>query len=178
MERIRELAQHYPDDQIAACLNQDNIRTATGGSWNRRRVENVRKQHRIPTACPYFRREEGPRGDGLIAAPEAAQRLGLSSSMVSYWFRQGVLVGHQREPQTPVWVRLMEEDIRRLDGSTLPRPELVPIDEAARRLALTVAQVWEQIRAGRLVPYRLRVKNRWLWHIEVIPTQQDLATDP
>lgn len=178
VERIRELAQHHPDDLVAACLNQEHIPTATGGSWSRRRVENVRKRYHIPTACPYFRRAEGPRGDGLVAAPEAARRLGLSSSMVSYWFRHGILVGHQRQPQTPVWVRLTEEDIRRLDGSTPPRPELVPINEAAHRLALTVEQVWEQIRAGRLVPYRLRIKNRWLWHVEAVPPQQDLATNP
>jgi hypothetical protein len=36
VERIRELAQHYPDDQIADILNAKEVRTATGKAWNRR----------------------------------------------------------------------------------------------------------------------------------------------
>ena len=169
--RIRELAQHHADDQIAVMLNADEIPTATGKAWNQRRVESVRKKHKIPTACPYYSKAKGPRGDGLIAAPEAAERLGISSSMVSYWFRRGLIAGVQRKRGSDVWVRLTEEDIPRLDGSMLLQPDMVEIHEAARLLGTPFEQVREEIRAQRLTPYRLFVKNRWQWYVR-LPTEQ------
>jgi DNA invertase Pin-like site-specific DNA recombinase len=178
VERIRELAEHHPDDQVADILNADGVPTATGKVWNRRRVANVRKNYGIATACPYFSGTSGPRGDGLICVREAGERLGISLSMVRLWFRRGALVGHQRRQQTPIWVRVTEDDLWRLDGSTQPRPGLVPVNEAAQMLGMTVDQVWEQVRSGKLLPYRLRVKKRWVWYVEISTKQTDPATTP
>lgn len=176
VERIRELAQHHPDDRIAAILNADGVPTATGKSWNCRRVESVRKNHSISTACPYFTRAEGPRGDGLIAALEAARRLGISSSMVAYWFRLGLIEGHQRKRQAAVWVRLTKDDIPRLDGSTLLQPNMVPVKEAPAVLGITDERMREEIRAGQLLTYRLLIKNRWKWHVQIPEEQVTPAT--
>jgi DNA invertase Pin-like site-specific DNA recombinase len=169
--QIRELAQHHTDDQIADMLNADEITTATGKTWNQRRVESVRKKYKIATACPYYTEAKGPRGDGLIAAPEAAERLGVSSSMVSYWFRRGLIVGVQRKRGSDVWVRLTEEDVPRLDGSMSLQPDMVEIHEAARLLGTPFEQVTEEIRAQRLISYRLLVNNRWQWYVR-LPTEQ------
>jgi len=146
VERIRELAQHHPDDRIADLLNTDGVPTATGKTWNKRRVESVRKKYDITTACPYYTKAKGPRGDGLIAAPEAAERLGVTQSMIALWFRQGFLVGHQRKPGAAIWVRLTEDDIKRLDGS-----------------------------ASLL--YRLFVKNRWRWYVQLPIERPTLTTE-
>jgi DNA invertase Pin-like site-specific DNA recombinase len=178
VERVRELAQHHPDDKIADILNGDDVPTATGKTWNRRRVENVRKKYTIPTACPYFTRTKGPRGDGLIAAPEAAERLGTNSSMVAYWFRQGLLVGHQRKPQARLWVRLTDDDLLRLNGSASLGPDMVPVGEAPGVLGITKEQMHEEIRAGQLLTYRLLVKNRWRWYIQLPAEQLTLTTKP
>lgn len=177
VERIRELAQHHPDDKIASILNAQGVQTATSKTWNRRRVESVRKNHKIPTACPYFSGTEGPRGDGLIAAPEAARHLGVSPPMVSYWFRLGLIEGHQRKPQTPVWVRLTEDDVPRLDGSTSLQPGMVPVGEAPRVLGVTDEQMRQEIRDGRLLTYRLFIKNRWQWYVQVPAEQTTLTTE-
>ena len=176
MARIRELAQHHTDDQIAAILNADEIPTATNKTWTQRRVESVRKKFKITTACPYYTKAEGPRGDGLIAAPEAAAWLGISSSMVYYWFRRGLITGVQRQRGSAVWVRLTEEDIPRLDGSMSLQPDMVEIHEAARLLDTPFEQVLEEIHAQRLTPYRLFVKNRWQWHVRLSTEPVDRAT--
>jgi DNA invertase Pin-like site-specific DNA recombinase len=176
--RIRELAQHHTDDQIAGILNTDQIPTATGKTWNLRRVQSVRKAFKIPTGCPYYTKDRGPRGDGLIAVSEAAERLGTSKTMVLDWFRQGLIEGHQRKRQTPIWVRLTEDDVKRLNGSTPLRPGLVEIGEAARVLGTTTEQVWEQVRARQLVPYRLMIKNRWRWCVQLTAEQVGRATEP
>jgi DNA invertase Pin-like site-specific DNA recombinase len=167
LRRIRELAPHHPDDQVAAILNEQGLRTGKGLAWTRNRVRRVRKRRGIETGCPCRAREPGPRGDGLIRAQEAAGQVGISSSTVSHWFKAGILGGHQRKPNSMLWIRLTEQDRHRLDGSASRRPGLVLIGEAAERLATTVEAVWAEVRAGRLVPYRLRIKNRWLWHVQL-----------
>jgi DNA invertase Pin-like site-specific DNA recombinase len=176
LQRIQELAPHHPDDQIAVILNEEDLCTGKGMRWTANRVEKVRKRRGIPTGCPCHAKEPGPRGDGLLATREAARRLGVDAATITTWFRRRILHGHQRKPNSALWVRLGEEDQRRLDGSTPPDPDLVPIRQAAQRLGITAEQVWTEISSGRLVPYRLRVKKRWVWHVQ-LPAEQLNATD-
>jgi hypothetical protein len=166
LERIRELAQSQPDDQIATTLNQEGWTTYTGQAWTRQRVAGVRRKNRLPTACPALSSSPGPRGDGLICAAQAAQRLAVSPSMIADWFRRGLLVGHQRRPGTPLWVRLTPQDQARYDGSTPLTPDLIPLSEAPTALQLTAQQISQEIRAGRLLTYRLFIQNRWRWFVQ------------
>jgi hypothetical protein len=177
LQRIQELAPHHPDDQIAVILNEEDLCTGKGLSWTMSRVEKVRKRRSIPTGCPCHAKEPGPRGDGLLATREAARQLDVNAATITTWFRRGILHGHQRKPNSALWVQLGEEDQRRLDGSTPPGPDLVPVRQAAQRLGITTEQVWTKISAGQLVPYRLRVKKRWVWHVR-LPAEQLNATDP
>lgn len=165
--RIRSLAQEHPDDQIAQLLNEENIPTATGKSWTRHRVANVRKNYNIPTACPYFTHTKGPRGDGLIAATEASARLGVSNATVAYWFRQGLIVGQQRRPRTALWIRLTDADRQRWDGSTQLQEDMIPLPEVPQALGLTSEQMKIEVQVGRLLTYRLRVKKRWRWYVRI-----------
>jgi len=171
LERIRELAQHLPDDQVAAMLNEEGVRSATGKTWHHVLVRQVRKRHNIPSACPYITPESGPRGDGLITAAEAAERLDVTLSMVADWFRRGLLAGHQRRPGTPLWIRLTDEDVGRLDGSASRQPDMVPLRRAANALGMTAEEMQAEIRAGRLLTYRLRVGKQWRWFVRV-PAEQ------
>jgi len=164
--RIRTLAQCYPDDQIAEILNAEGISTTTGKSWTRRRVGNVRKNYAIVTACPYFTYQPGPRGDGLTKASEAAARLGVSTSMIAYWFQRGLLIGCQRKPQTPIWVRLTDDDFQRLNGSLHLQDDMIAFPEAAAELDLTLEQLQEEIQSRRLLTYRLLIHNRWRWYVK------------
>jgi hypothetical protein len=167
LQRIRELAAHHPDDRIAAMLNHEGLRTGKGLRWTLRRVKKVRQRRGIRTGCPAHALAAGPRGDGLITARVAAQRLGVDASAITRCFHQGILQGHQPKPNSSVWIQLRQEDQRRLDGSTSPCPDLIPIRQAAELLDTTVEEVWAQVRTGRLLPFRLRIKNRWLWHVQL-----------
>lgn len=169
LRRIRALAPLQPDDQIAEMLNAEGLRTGKGLNWTTRRVAKVRQRQDIPTGCPCHSRAPGPRGDGLLSATEAAQRLGVDASTVTIWFRQGILQGQQRKTGSAVWVQLREEDLRRLDGSTTPCPDLLTVRQAAKQLGIAPAEVWAHIRAGQLIPYRLRTNKHWRWHVQVPP---------
>lgn len=171
LDRIRELAQHHADDRVAAILNEEGVRSATGRTWHHALVRQVRKRHGIPSACPSIASGSSPRGDGLVSAAEAAERLHVTPSMIADWFRRGLLAGHQRRPGTPLWVRLTEEDVQRLDGSASRQPDLRPLYEAETALGLTAEQMRADIRAGRLSTCRLRVGRQWRWYVKV-PVEQ------
>lgn len=104
-ERVRALTQTRTDDQIAAQLNAEGCPTATGLPWTLKRVRAVRRKHRIPTACPLGTPSSGPRGDGLLKSGEVAKRLGVHPCMISQWFRDGLITGHQRKPGGWLWIR-------------------------------------------------------------------------
>ena len=175
--RLRQLAQHHPDDQIAELLNAEGFPTATGLPWTLERVRAVRRKHKTPTACPIGTPLPGPRGDGLVKSGEVAHRLGVNPSMISSWFRQGLLSGHQRIPGGWLWVRLTPHDLSRLDGSAVWQPELIPLADAPIILGMTDGELRDTIRLGRLTPYRLHHQGAWRWY--VLPAQTNpLAYDP
>jgi DNA invertase Pin-like site-specific DNA recombinase len=165
IERIRQLAQSHPDDQVATILNAEGLRTAIGLTWTQARVTRLRTRRGIPTACPPTNAPPGPRGDGLISAAEAAQHLDVTPSMITDWFHQGLLNGHQRQPRSPVWVRLTPDDIRRLNGSCSPAPDMIPLPQAPAGLHLSKQQVRQQIQSERLLTYRLVLNNQWRWFV-------------
>jgi DNA invertase Pin-like site-specific DNA recombinase len=165
VEQIRALAQHHPDEQIAIILNEADIKTATHKAWTPRRVTSMRQQHAIPSACPPFSQGSEPRGDGLVTVKAAARQLGVAPGRIVTWFRRGLLAGHQRQRNSPVWVRLTEEDLERLNGSSPHQPEMEEWNELIRHSNLTVDQVRAEICAGRWLPYRLRLNNRWRWYV-------------
>jgi hypothetical protein len=174
LERIRSLAQTQPDDLIAATLNQEGWRTYTGLPWSRVRVASFRRKNYLPTACPAVRAAPGPRGDGLISATQAAQCLRISPSLIADWFRRGLLAGRQRRPGTPIWLRLTPQDQARYDGSASLSPDMIPLPEAPTVLHLTPEHMSQEIRAGRLLSYRLFSQNRWRWYVQRQPEANPL----
>jgi DNA invertase Pin-like site-specific DNA recombinase len=165
--RIGELAQHMPDHQIAEVLNAEGIRTQTGKEWTYRRVQSIRKQHQIATACPLDPTGVGQRGDGRIGVAEAARQLGVSRSLIHVWIEQGVLSSEQRTALSYRWVRLSEHDQARLDGqhdwSCFPS-----VREVMQAYGYNREQVWSLVQAGAYVAYRHATGQRWEWHLQQI----------
>jgi hypothetical protein len=148
-----------------------------GHIWTLGRVRSIRGKHKIPSGCPYVTPEDGRRGDGLIKAAEAAQRLNTTFSMIADWFRRGLLVGQQRQIKAPLWIRLTEEDERRLNGSASLQADMLPLKEAPAALGMTLEQMRDEIRAGRILTYRLRINNCWRWYVQPVPAERVTRRD-
>jgi DNA invertase Pin-like site-specific DNA recombinase len=170
-DRLRALAQHLSDDQIAERLNAEGFPTATGLSWTLDRVRAVRRRHRIPTACPLGTPKSDPRGDGLLKSTEVALRLTVHPCMISQWFRDGLISGLQRKPGGWLWVRLTGEDLHRLDGSAHWLPEMIPFVAAPRILGVSPAQLRAMLVAGHLTAFRLHQQDAWRWFL--LPTNHN-----
>jgi DNA invertase Pin-like site-specific DNA recombinase len=165
VERIRELAQRWPDHQITDVLNGDGTRTRTGKMWTYQRVKSVRKLYRIPTACSIDPGAGPVRADGFVSAAFAAKRLCVSDALIHYWVKQGVLTADQRIAQSYLWVRLTDEDIARLDGWT-DWGSLPTVNEVARQHGWTRNAVWDLVRQGVFVPHRQHLGLSWEWRLK------------
>jgi DNA invertase Pin-like site-specific DNA recombinase len=163
--RLRQLAAQLPDDQIADRLNTEGFPTATGLPWTLARVRAVRRKHHILTACPYHADRDTVRGDGLLSAAAAAKRLGVSLSMISDWFRDGLIAGQQRCSRAALWVRLNDQDLQRINGTAMLCDEMIPLRSAAQLLNLNPKQIHAMMLAGNLIPYRIRRGSRAQWFL-------------
>jgi excisionase family DNA binding protein len=73
---IRQMAERFSDEQIAATLNRLGLRTGAGNTWNEVRVRSARDYQELPAFDPNH-----PRKD-FVTLREAAQRLGIGHTIV------------------------------------------------------------------------------------------------
>jgi DNA invertase Pin-like site-specific DNA recombinase len=178
IRHLAELARHYPDHQIATRLNAEGLLTRTGKPWTYGRVFSMRKQHGIATACPLSTRDAAPRADGLIPAKTAAQRLGVSPSLIHVWVGHGVLDHDQHRSSSKVWVRLSEDDLARLNGSSALGPDLPSLEQVMRSEEISRDAVWNRVRHGEYQAFRVAHGQCWAWHLQhlTVPSRPASST--
>jgi hypothetical protein len=180
IRHLAELARHDPDHRIAARLNAEGLRTRTGKPWTYARVFSTRKQHGIATACPLSTRDAIPRADGLIPAKAAAQRLGVSPSLIHVWVGHGVLDHDQHRSSSKVWVRLSEDDLARLDGSSALGPDLPSLGQVMHREGFSRDALWDRVRQGEYRAFRVAHGQGWEWRLQrqITPGQPAGSAEP
>ena len=167
LERIRTLAHQHSDDQVAAILTAEGLRTHTGLAWTYARVGNVRFRHGITTACPIVPKGPGPRGDGLVPVATVMEQVSISRAMVSDWCRCGFLQAEQKAPLDPRWIRLTEEDLARLDGTRAAQGYgRWRLREAQRVFGLSEDELHQRLHDGALIAYRAHIGNHWEWRVD------------
>jgi excisionase family DNA binding protein len=142
VELIRRLARHHTDRQIAAILSKQGRRTGTGLPFTEPRVRYVRHAAGIPAAPPPDPDSE------VVAIAEAAARLGVSTSTIRRWLREGLLPAEQSTPHAPWRIRLTDE-VRARFVPDVPAG-FVPLDEAAKRLGVARQTVLHKVQRGEL----------------------------
>ena len=167
---MRTLAPDHDDGQIADQLNAERFRTRHGKEWNYRRVHAVRLRHNIPSGCPIVPDGDGARGDGLIPLRAAARLFNVTPSAIANWARRGVLETHQLPGRNPLWVRVNAEDTQRL-LATQPQPGFQRLQEVAKTLSVTEAELWDDVKSGRRAIRRMQRGRRWEWQVALLPPE-------
>lgn len=177
LQRVRVLAAAgHHDEEIAAMLNQEGVVSSwhvkddpayVPGQpvtyWDKARVQHLRYRHGIAA---------NPTADGFVPAPVAAERLGVSASVLLDWFRRGLLPGRQQRRGAPVTIPLDEALLYRLSGRA-PRdlpdrswPLLVPLSQAMTRWQLAPEELPEGVRNGRFLTWRLEHGCQYRWYVQ------------
>jgi hypothetical protein len=91
---IAELSKVHRDLTIAATLKRLGDRTGTGKTWRAHSVACVRYQYRLPNFA---------KGHDWLTLKQAAQQLGVSTTVVKRCIAQGTLPARQVVPQAP-WI--------------------------------------------------------------------------
>lgn len=163
VELVRRLATEFDDAQIARILNKQGRRTGLGNPFTKARLLSLRGHYHIPM-CPK-RPAQDPL-EGPFTADEAADELGVRSSTIHRWLRDGLLAGEQATSGAPWRIALTEDVRRRLSGGEAP-PGWVGLTEAARRLGLSKSHVAYLVNSGKLEAMRVPVGKRVCWRINV-----------
>jgi excisionase family DNA binding protein len=162
VELVRRLAADgFDDTQIARVLSRRGMRTATGLTFTRRRVQSIRVSRNIPSGTTRPRRAED-----ALTVEQAAAQLGVCGRTVHEWLQTGLLRGTQSMPGAPWQVELDQDTRRKLTAQDAP-PGWVGLTEAARRLGVSKQTVASWVKSGRLEAVRVTRGRRPGWRIRV-----------
>jgi DNA invertase Pin-like site-specific DNA recombinase len=165
---VRQLAERYPDKQIAAILSRQRRLTGAGNQFTAHRVAGLRAHNNIPT-CPIRSNHD----DGeMVTIAKAAQELGVSTATVHRWLREGFIVGEQITPGAPWQIRLTDEFRARVREQA---PDgWLPLTEAAKTLGVARQTVLHKVQRGELPAVYVHTGKRNGLRIQVKPDQAGL----
>ncbi len=106
VDKVRELARHLPDSEIADQLNREGQASAKGLRYTVKIVQWIRCRYRIPPA-ELKRPEE-------LTVRQVAQRFGTSDQVVYYWIEHKVIRSRRISPGMPHWITLNATDEQQL----------------------------------------------------------------
>ena len=165
---VRQLAEHYPDKQIAAILSRQGRRTGAGNPFTAHNVHGLRTYHKIP-AAPV--RPTAHDGD-MVTIAKAANDLGVSTATVHRWLREGFITGEQITPGAPWQIQLTDELRQRI------RPQApdgwLPLTQAANALGVARQTVLHKVQRGELAAVYVHNGKRKGLRIQVKPDQTGL----
>ena len=103
--RVRDLATHHDDGDIAAQLDRDGLTSSTGKPFSASMISWIRFKHRIPGP---------PHPAGTLTVAQIRGRYGVSIWVVYDWIEKGVLAAHRRKPGLPYAITITDETDREL----------------------------------------------------------------
>ena len=171
--RICNLAHTHTDAEIAAQLNQADVKTVKSKNWTPRRVMDFRLSNAIASGFTTTAELRLPE-TGYVTSAEAAEQLGVSQTTIQKWYRLGVLGGKHDGGQAPLWIRWTDSVRERLNGGATPDPRMVSV----RRLCHTQNKQpdkilsWAQQRGHAI--YRLRRGARLRFFVLPVEPSQTL----
>ncbi|MGH2927117.1 MAG: recombinase family protein, partial [Solirubrobacteraceae bacterium] len=169
---VRQLAEQYPDRQIAAILARQRRQTGAGNTFTAHRVAGLRAHHGIP-ACPV--RVTSDDGE-MVTIAKAAAELDVSTATVHRWLREGFIVGEQITPGAPWQIRLTDE-LRARVCEQAPDGWLA-LTAAAKALGVARQTVLHKVQRGELPAVYIHNGRRKGLRIQVKPDQAGLFENP
>ena len=165
---VRQLAEQYPDKQIAAILARQGRLTGAGNPFTAHNVHGLRTYHKIPAAPVRATTHDGE----MVTIATAASELDVSTATVHRWLREGFITGDQITPGAPWQIRLTDE-LRARVREHAPDGWL-PLSQAARALGVARQTVLHKVQRGELAAVYVHRGKRKGLRIQVKPDEAGL----
>jgi len=107
VHRVRELAQQFSDEEIAAKLNAEGLKSAKGNRFTRSSVSWIRHKHHIP---PVDKKKPDE-----LTVNEVATQFGVSHNVVYYWISRQMVTARRLNNGSPYWITLDERQCQELE---------------------------------------------------------------
>jgi hypothetical protein len=108
VDRVRELAHHLPDADIAERFRQEGYRSAMGKPYSTTIIRWIRFRYQIPP--PALRKPEE------LTVAKVAKYFDVSPGVVYYWIERGHLQARRANAGSPYWIELNEADKQKLQA--------------------------------------------------------------
>ena len=165
---VRQLAERYPDKQIAAILARQRRRTGAGNQFTAHRVAGLRAHHKIPAAPVRATSHDGQ----MVTIAKAAYELDASTATVHRWLREGFITGEQITPGAPWQIQLTDKLRARVREQ--PPDGWLPLTQAAQALGVARQTVLHKVQRGELAAVYVHRGKRKGLRIQVKPDQTGL----
>ncbi len=106
VDRVRDMAQHLPDSDIADQLNQQGHKSITGKPYTTSIIQWIRFRYGIPP--PVLKDPEE------LTVQEVAQLFRVSNHVVYYWIQNAIVQARKLKAGSPYWIILSEMDHKKL----------------------------------------------------------------
>jgi DNA invertase Pin-like site-specific DNA recombinase len=98
VDRVRALALHCRDAEIADQFNRDGQISATGKRYTPKIIQMIRVSYRIP--APVLKKADE------LTVQQVATQFGVSDHVVYYWIERGLLQARRLNEGMPYWITL------------------------------------------------------------------------
>jgi DNA invertase Pin-like site-specific DNA recombinase len=102
VDRIRDMAHHLPDAEIADQLRLQGHTSAKGKTYTAKIVQWIRCRYRIPP--PALKKPEE------LTVHQVAKHFEVSEYVVYYWIQRSLLKARKHNAGSPYWITLNERD--------------------------------------------------------------------
>jgi len=106
VDRVRDMALHLQDAEIAGQLRQEGQTSIMGKPYTASIIQWIRFRYRIPP--PVLKRPEE------LTVHQIAQHFGVSENVVYYWIEHALLQARKLNAGSPYWITLNETDEHKL----------------------------------------------------------------
>jgi DNA invertase Pin-like site-specific DNA recombinase len=128
VDRIRDMARHLQDAEIAAQLRQEGHASAKGKTYTTKIIQWVRWRYRIPPPAL--------KGPEELTVHQVAKHFQVSEYVVYYWIERAYLQARKLSAGSPYWITLNETDEQKLrdwvrNSSRIHTASLTRMEEGA-----------------------------------------------
>jgi hypothetical protein len=106
IKRVRDLAKTLNDNQIAACFNEEGLKTNKGNVYTASSIAWIRYKHSI--AAPDLKRPEE------LTVKQAAEKFDVGAHVVYYWIDRKIVQARKLNSGSPWWITLDSPTEQRL----------------------------------------------------------------